>query len=159
LNSVNRTLTGSSGVSNTTGYIRITSNQPVLGFGSVIDNSSDDPGLALSSSTGATRLIIPSSTNVNQFRSTVTVVNLSGDTAASVHITSRDPAGSVLAQKDVTIPPNGLYLEEDILSSLGLSNRFGPLEIQCLNNLPLSAVSRVYSIFDNTSGFFTAQSY
>jgi Matrixin/IPT/TIG domain len=159
LNSVNRALTGAPGVSNTTGYLRITSDQPVLGFSSLIDNSSDDPGLALSSAAGATRLIIPSATNVNQFRSNVTIVNLSGNTAASVRITSRDTSGSVLAQSTIAIPPNGAYLEEDILSSLGLSNRFGPLEIQCLNNLPLSAVSRVYSIFDNTSGFFTAQPY
>lgn len=160
IGNANRVLTGAGGVSNTSGYVRITSNQPVLGFASLINNSGDDPGLALSWASGATRLMIPSSTNVNQFRSSLTVINLSSDTAASVRVMVRDVSGNVLAQNSgITIPPNGVYSEEDILSSLGLNSRFGPLEIQSLNNLPLSAVSRVYSTADNTSGFFAAQPF
>jgi len=160
LNSVNRTLTGASGVSNTSGYIRITSSQPVLGFASLINNSGDDPGLAVSWAAGASRLIIPSSTNVNQFRSTLTVINLSSDVAAPVRVVARDLDGNILAQSsNILIPPNAIYSEEDILSSLGLDSRYGPLEIQSLNGIPLSAVSRVYSIIDNTSGFFSAQPF
>src|SRR5262249_20138750 len=46
LNHVNRILTGTSGISNTTGYIRLSSDQPVAGFSSIINNTSNDPGLA-----------------------------------------------------------------------------------------------------------------
>jgi hypothetical protein len=160
MDNVNRMLTGAPGVSNTVGYIRILSSQPLVGFASLIDNSKDDPGLALSWATGAPRLIVPSATNVNQFRSTLTVINLSSDTAAPVRVIARDLMGNIQAQNgSIVIPPNGIYSQDDILTSLGLSNSFGPFEIQSLNSLPLAAVSRVYSVVDNTSGFFTAQSF
>jgi hypothetical protein len=56
----------------------------------------------------------------------------------------------------VVIPPNGLFYENDILSSLGLSGAFGPLEINVANGLPVIAISRVYST-SGTSGFFESR--
>ncbi len=159
LDNANRTLTGASGVSNTLGHIRLSANQPVQGYSTVINNTGDDPGLATSLVAGGTRLVIPSSTNVNQFRSTLTVINLGG-TAAPIRIIVRNIAGSVQAQHDgTTIPPNGIFNADDILTSLGITNSYGPIEILSLNDVPLAAISRVYSVVDNTSGFFAAQAF
>jgi hypothetical protein len=159
LDNVNRTLTGANGVSDTLGFIRLTSSQPLLGYSTLINNVGDDPGLATNVVSGATRLLIPSATNVNQFRSTLAVINLA-NTPAPIRLVVRNTSGDIQAQNDgVVIPPNGLYNVDDILTSLGLVNSYGPIEIQSLNEVPLAAVSRVYSIIDNTSGFFAAQPY
>lgn len=159
MDNVNRTLTGAGGVSNTLGFIRFSSSQPLLGYSTLINNLGDDPGLATNIVSGATRLVIPSSTNVNQFRSTLTVINL-GNSAAPVRLIVRNTSGGTQAQLDsVTIPPNGIYNVDDILTHLGLVNSYGPIEIQSLNDVPLAAISRVYSVIDNTSGFFAAQAF
>jgi hypothetical protein len=159
IDNVNRTLTGSGGVSDTLGFIRLSSSQPLLGYSTVINNVGDDPGLATNVVSGATRLLIPSSTNVNQFRSTLTVVNL-GNAAAPIRLSVRNPSGGIQAQSEaITIPPNGIYNVDDILTNLGLVNSYGPIEIQSLNEIPLAAISRVYSVVDNTSGFFAAQPF
>jgi hypothetical protein len=56
------------------------------------------------------------------------------------------------------IPPNGLFSESDILTSLGLSEQFGPLEIDVTNGIPVMAVSRVYSS-NGTSAFFETRPF
>lgn len=159
LDNVNRMLTGATGVSNTLGFIRLSSSQPVLGYSTLINNIGDDPGLAASVASGAARLLIPSATNVNQFRSSLAVINLGGS-PAPLRLLVHNTAGGIQAQSDsVSIPPNGIYTVDDILTSLGLVNSYGPIEIRSLNDIPLAAISRVYSIVDNTSGFFAAQPY
>jgi hypothetical protein len=159
LDNVNRTLTGSPGVSNTLGFIRLNSSQPLLGYSTLINNIGDDPGLATNVVSGATRLLIPSSTNVNQFRSTLTVINL-GNTPAPIRIIVRNTSGGIQVQSDSSvIPANGIYNVDDVLTNLGLVNSYGPIEIQSLNEVPLAAISRVYSTIDNTSGFFAARPY
>jgi hypothetical protein len=160
INNVNRFITGATGISDTLGYIRMTANHPVLGFSSLISNTSDDPGLASSLATGASRLLIPSSTNVNQFRSTLTLINLDTTKSARVHVTVRDTSGSVIGSNDgLIIEPGGVFHVDDLLSSLGITSNFGPIEIISTDNIPLAAVSRVFSINDSTSGFFVGQPY
>jgi len=159
LDNVNRTLTGASGVSDTLGFIRISSSQPLLGYSTLINNVGDDPGLATNVVSGATRLLIPSATNVNQFRSTLAVINL-GNSAAPIRLIVRNTSGGIQVQSDgIVIPPNGIYNVDDVLTHLGLVNSYGPIEVHSLNEIPLAAISRVYSILDNTSGFFAAQPY
>ncbi|MSO22029.1 MAG: matrixin family metalloprotease [Acidobacteria bacterium] len=159
LDNVNRILTGASGVSNTLGFIRISSIQLLLGYSTLINNVGDDPGLATNVVSGATRLLIPSVTNVNQFRSTLTVINL-GSASAPIRLIVRDTSGGIQVQSDsAVIPANGIYNVDDILTHLGLVNSYGPIEIQSLADVPLAAISRVYSTVDNTSGFFAAKPY
>jgi imidazoleglycerol phosphate synthase glutamine amidotransferase subunit HisH len=100
----------------------------------------------------ATRLLIPSTTSLGNFKSTLAVVNLAG-TPASVQITARDNDGNVQTAHSVTIPGQGLLSEADIRASLNLAGTFGPLEIVSQDNKPLLAVSRVYST-QRTGGYF-----
>jgi matrixin/IPT/TIG domain-containing protein len=160
LNQVNRVLTESSNVTNTTGYIRLSSTQPVAGFSSVINNASNDPGLVPSLVSGATRLLVPSATNVNQFRSTLTLVNLGNSVSARIRLTFRDSSGNILAQdQTIVVPANGIYDVDDILTTLGITSNYGPIQIESLDSVPLAAVSRVYSMSNNTNGFFLAQPF
>jgi hypothetical protein len=79
---------------------------------------------------------------------------------APVHITVRDTSGSVIGSNDsLIIEPGGVFHVDDLLSSLGITSNFGPIEVISLDNIPLAALSRVFSINDSTSGFFVGQPY
>jgi YVTN family beta-propeller protein len=156
INSINRVLIGSEGVTNTIGALRITSDQPFSSFISVIDNTSNDPGLQVGRSVGYPRLLINSATSTGAFRSRLALLNL-GNTRAVVKLTARDNAtGEVLATKEgIFIELNGFYLSEDVFAELGVENNFGPLEIESPNLQPLIGVTLIGSA-SRTSGFLEA---
>jgi hypothetical protein len=152
INDINRRLLGKGEVTGEEGTLRLESDQPVLAWTSQIDNLTQDPSLVVGKPSTATRLLIPSTTSLGNFKSTLAVVNLAG-TATSVQITARDNDGNVQTAHSVTIPGQGLLSEADIRASLNLAGTFGPLEIVSQDNKPLLAVSRVYST-QRTGGYF-----
>jgi hypothetical protein len=160
LNRVNRRLSGSGGGGDTLGWIRLSADRPVAGFVSQINNGSSDPGFARSDVLSSSRLLIPSATNVNQFRSTITIVNAGNGEEARVRIRVRNRQGGTIGHsRSRTLPSNGILHLDDLLGSLDVPSNFGPVEIESLNGVPLLAVSRVYSIEDDTGGFFLAQPF
>lgn len=156
LNNVNRLLLGSEGVTNTLGSLRVMSDQPFSSFISVIDNSSNDPGLQVGRSGGFPRLLINSATNTGAFRSKLVLINL-GNTRAVAKLTARsNETGEVLATKEgLFIELNGFLYLEDVFAEMGVDNNFGPLEIESPNLQPLIAVTLIGST-SRTSGFLEA---
>jgi len=156
LNSLNRLLLNAETVTNTTGVVRITSDQPFSSFISVIDDSTNDPGLQVGRSTGFSRLLINSATNTGLFRSRLVLLNL-GNTRAAVTLTARNnETGEVLATKDgIFIEQNGFFISDDIFAEMGIENNFGPLEIESPNLQPLIGVALIGSS-NRTSGFIEA---
>ena len=146
-------------VTNRQGYLKLSSNLPIKAYATQIDNVSSDPSIETSVSTGSSHLLLKSSANAS-FRSTLVVVN-PNSSAAMVNISSREGSGSnngdVTGTRALSIPPNGQYVSENILLDIGATSLFGPIEILSQNGLPVIAVSRVYSVTGNTSGFFDAQ--
>jgi hypothetical protein len=138
------------------GYIRLESNQPIFGWASQIDNSTNDPGFAMSKGQGAARLLVQSTANVGSFKSSLVVVN-TGSMDAVVDIVSRDANGAVKGEsRGIVIPAGGLFSTVNILDTLGVSSNYGPVEIISTNGQPVMATSRVYST-SGTSGFFEGQ--
>lgn len=156
LNNVNRLLLGSEGVTNTLGSLRVLSDQPFSSFISVIDNSSNDPGLQVGRSGGFPKLLINSATNTGAFRSRLVLINL-GNTRAVAKLTARsNETGEVLATKEgLFIELNGFLYLEDVFGEMGVDNNFGPLEIESPNLQPLIAVTLIGST-SRTSGFLEA---
>jgi len=156
INNVNRVLLDREGVTNTTGMLRITSDQPFSSFISVIDNSTNDPGLQVGRPVGFSRLLINSATNTGAFRSRLVLLNL-GNTRAVVKLTAREnETGVVLATKEgIFIEQNGFFLTDDVFAELGVENNFGPLEIESPNLQPLLGVTFIGSA-SHTSGFLEA---
>ena len=154
-------LAGSSNapVTNQQGYLKLTSNSPIKAFATQIDNLTNDPSIENSVSSGSANLLLKSSANTS-FRSTLAIVN-PNSSAASVEITAREGNatnnGAVTGARVVNIPANGHFVSENILSEIGASSLFGPVELRSLTGAPIIAVSRVYSVTGNTSGFFNAQ--
>lgn len=156
INNVNRFLLNSEAVSNTTGALRVTSDQPFSSFISVIDNTTNDPGLQVGKNSGFSRLLINSATNTGAFRSRLVLLNL-GNTRAAVKLTARNnETGDVLATKEgIFIELNGFYISEDVFAELGIENNFGPLEIESPNLQPMLGVTLIGST-SRTGGFLEA---
>ncbi|HVN83014.1 MAG TPA: CHRD domain-containing protein, partial [Terriglobia bacterium] len=130
------------------GSIRLAPDQPVEAFVSVIQNSNNAPTLVPLAFDGR-RLCIGSATNAGNFRSTLVVAN-EGNQQALVDLTARDINGSTVGQKTgIQIDPMGFFSDTDILTTLGLSVAWGPLEIRSTNGQPISAVSIVYNPANN----------
>jgi hypothetical protein len=105
---------------------------------------------------GASKLLVQSTANVGNFKSSLVVVNL-GTAAAAVDIVAHSIQGTVQGElRGQVIPPGGFVSFANILERLGAFNSFGPVEILSTNGQPLLATSRVYSL-SRTSGFFEAQ--
>jgi len=156
VNNVARQLLSQSGVSGFEGYIRLESNQPILGWASIIDNATNDPGFTIGRGKGATRLLLRSTANVGNFKSSLVIVNMN-DSPAIVDIVSRDVTGQINGEyRSLAIPARGYFSFDNILERLGVSNNFGPLEITSTNGTPIIATSRVYST-TGASGFLEGE--
>jgi YVTN family beta-propeller protein len=162
VNFINQSLLASGSITNTTGSLRVSASQPISGFASIIDNVSQDPSLEVAAKKGDSHLLVPSVTNFLAFRSNLVVKNLSGF-AANVNLTARDTSGSIVASRNnLTIAANGSLENPDILTFLGATGKFGPLEILSTNGALLVATSRVFSNNPGggtNGGFLEAQSY
>jgi IPT/TIG domain len=154
-------LAGSSNapVTNQQGYLKLASNSPIKAFATQIDNLTNDPSIENSVGSGSPNLLLKSSANTS-FRSTLAIVN-PNSSPASVEVTTREGGstnnGAVTGTRVINIPPNGQFVSEDLLGDIGASSTFGPVVLRSLTGIPIVAVSRVYSVTGNTSGFFAAQ--
>ena len=141
------------------GYLKITSNVPIKAFATQIDNLTNDPSIENSVAQGSLHLLVQSSANQN-FQSTLAIVNPNNQ-PVSVKLIARQgdqtANGSIVGTRTLTISAQGYFETINLLQFIGSTSTFGPVEIQCLDNMPVIAVSRVYSTKDNTSGFFNAQ--
>jgi hypothetical protein len=159
INQIVSYLSGSSSTSQQ-GYLRIRADQPILAFASLIDNASDDPSIEKGLAIGSSALLLKSATNTN-FRSTLVIVNPNEAAVAATLVAREGSAinnGNITGTRTVQIPAHGQFVSENILQELPASNSFGPIEIRSSSSdLPIIAVSRVYSLANNTSGFLEAQ--
>lgn len=139
------------------GAIRLDLDQHVEAFVSMIENTSNFPSIIPLVPQGVD-LAIASTTNLVRFKSSLVIFN-QGSQEADVEIISRDISGNVKGQKAIPIDAHRFYSDQDILTTLGLSNAYGPLEIRSTNKQPLSAISRVYSVTDNRGSVFPGKEF
>jgi hypothetical protein len=159
-NSLLREMEGIQSPTGREGSLVLESDQTIQAFVSQIDNTSGDPSILDGIRQGASRLILQSAANTGPFQSNLFVLNLSSG-EARVDITALDRnSGQAIgaAQRDIAIDGNGFIHFENILEALGISGDYGPVEIRSTNGATLAAVSRVFGLNSNTSGFFQAQS-
>jgi hypothetical protein len=141
-------------------YLRLTSDEPVQAYASLINNSNNDPAIEPGISKGGSRLLIPSAANTN-FKSSLLILN-PGNIPANVLLTARsgdvEEIGETTASQSIMIPAHGFFNTENVLEYLKASFSFGPVEIRTFSGQSLIAVSRAYSETSNAGGFFPAQS-
>jgi DNA-binding beta-propeller fold protein YncE len=156
INNVNQYLKGVNTSTNTQGALSINADQPITSFISLIDNASNDPSLQVGRADGSVKQLVHAVTNTGSFRSRLFVLNLAS-VVNSIQLTARNnDTGEVLATKTgISIPKNGFYLSNDVLSDMGVTGKFGPLDIESLTFGPFIAVTLVGSDA-HTSGFMEA---
>jgi type 1 glutamine amidotransferase len=126
------------------GWIRVTADQDIFAWASLIDNQTQDPALSVAVSHSATKWLVPSATSAGSFKSSLALANLDGE-PAQVAVTVRNSDGTVMKSTVMTIPASGMFVSQDVLATLGLPGRFGPIEITSSNGKPLLAASRITS--------------
>ncbi len=138
------------------GDLILESDQKITAWASEINNQTNDPSLLNSKKSGSIKLLIPSTANTGSWTSSMALQNLGAEDAA-ISITAYSPTGQVQAvtQNPVVVPSGGFVTYENILSSLGISTGYGPLEITSTNGQPLIATSRVAGK-TGAGGFFEA---
>ena len=134
------------------GTLRLEADQNIVAWTSQIDNLTQDSSLVVGKSLQAAKLLIPSTTRVGSFRSNLVVANLDASPSI-VELKFRDVEGNLQASSVEVIPGNGLLSSADILSKLGMTGNYGPLEIVSVSGKPILALSSVYSL-QRTAGTF-----
>ena len=134
------------------GWIRVTADQDIFAWVSLIDNSTHDPALSVATSVSATKWLVPSATSAGSFKSSLALANLDAE-PAQIAVTARDSEGTVMKSAVLNIPSSGMFVSQDVLATLGLPGRFGPIEITSSGGKPLVATSRVISSQRTGSAF------
>ena len=149
------------------GWLLIFSDQPLTAWASVINNATNDPSIELAiadqigkpvaylESTGA-RLMIQSTTNIGNFQSNLSVVNVGSD-AGILLIKIYDFAGNLVGTETASIPVNGMYVNNNIRGS-----SYGPIIIEVTDantnnsDSPRIIANSLVRSKNQTGGFFPA---
>ena len=136
------------------GYLLLESEQPFVAWASQIDNFTLDASMeqGLAESAAATRVVLPSSVTSGQFRTSLVVVNHSA-TTGQVQIRSRKAEdGTPQASVNRTLERYGHLFFEDFYKDAGLSDVFGPIELEATDGINITAAARIYTE-QGTSGY------
>jgi hypothetical protein len=153
-----------------TGWLVISSDEPVTAWASVIFNSTNDPSIELAIDLQSrkptaylegiargeepTRLLIQSSVKTATFQSSLAVVNFA-NSAGPFTIETYDNNGQLLGSKSVTISAGGMYVDNDIRNSL--PGTFGEIVITPGQGTPLRLVANsIVKSANGTGAFFPA---
>ena len=148
--------------SSTSGYLKLTSDQPIHAWASKIDNGTDDPSfetaIGQSAAESGPHLLIPSVVRNSRFTSSLVLINRDSTETANCTITARSTEGTQLATITRELGPGAAYRTADILTDLGVGGEaFGPLSIETNQPVALVAASEVRS-GSGTAGYFPAVS-
>jgi glucose/arabinose dehydrogenase len=110
INGIVRSIVGAHGATGISGHLRLTSNAPIHAWASKIDNGTNDPSLEvaigdLPQETNV-RLLIPSVSDTERFKSSLTLVNRDHMTNR-VLLTARSSDSQILGRQNITLPPLG----------------------------------------------------
>jgi IPT/TIG domain len=147
------------------GYLQVESTQPLSVATTPIDNSTNSSSVVQGARGRGHRLLLPTSTSIGVFRTTLTLVN-DDKFQNEVEIKLRGDDGSAQVIKKVALAPYGFFHVEDIHAFLGVTGAVGALELKSSGATPghFVAVSKVYAPLTTQSGssgtvssFFTAE--
>ncbi len=142
-----RELEGAGDVTGREGYLIVESEQNIGAWASQIDNVSLDPSMEIGrEERGATnRILLPSSVSTSRFLTSLIVINTSG-TDGTVAIRAREVTGTLRLQvSSQPIAARGYFYFGDFYRAAGLSDVFGPIEIEGSSGLKLLATERIFT--------------
>jgi hypothetical protein len=125
----------------------------IVAYATPIDNSTQDSSVIQGTRGKATHLLLPTSTSIGLFKTTLTLINDS-EANNTVEIELRNTNGQVQAIKTVTLAPYGSFNTDNVHSFLGVSGTYGPIELRSTEQVPrpIIAISRVYAGLTTAAG-------
>lgn len=134
------------------GFIRLQSNSRIAAFASQIQYANDDPGIIPAMPEGASSFMLPITTSIEPWSSTLAVVNLAAQ-ATVVRISLRDEAGTLLAESERTLEGSSQWISTNIHMELGVQGVRGSLTVRSLNEAPLALICRHTQVFTSQDVF------
>ena len=125
----------------------------IVAYATPIDNSTQDSSVIQGSRGKASHLLLPTSTSIGLFKTTLTLINDS-EVNNSVQIELRNTSGQVQSTKTVTLAPYGSFNTDNIHAFMGVSGTYGPIELRSTEQVPrpIIAISRVYAGLTTEAG-------
>jgi hypothetical protein len=125
----------------------------IAAFATPIDNSTQDSSVIQGTRGKSTKVLLPTSTSVGLFKTTLTLINDS-NVSNTVEIELHGSAGASQKTQTVTLAPSGSFSTDNIHAFLGVPSTFGPIELTSTggNPKPIIAISRVYAALTTSDG-------
>lgn len=134
------------------GFIRLQSTNRIAAFASQIQYANDDPGIIPAMPEGASSFLLPITTSIEPWSSTLAVVNLTAQPTV-VTIALRDEAGTLLAESERTLEGSSQWISSNIHMELGVQGVRGSLTVRSLNGAPLAVICRHTQVFTSQDVF------
>ena len=123
------------------GFVRLRSDARVAAFAAQIRKANGDPGIIAALPDDASNLLLPITTSIEPWSSTLAVVNLAPQ-ATEVRVSLRDEGGVLLAERELSLEGGSQWVAPRIHSELGVDGVKGSLAVQSLDGAPLAAICR-----------------
>ena len=126
-----RWIRDTTGCQNSDGYVEISGTGSFMVIGGPTDNSTNDPSVVSGFASGFQQGLVPIVISAGTWQSRMAIVN-PGATSTTVTFTACNPAnGSAVATDTIVIPAKSIYVTDNIVQALGLSQGwYGSLQIE-----------------------------
>lgn len=123
------------------GSVRLQTTKRIAAFASQIQNANNDPGIIPAMAGDASSFLLPITTSIEPWSSTLAVVNLAAQ-ATVVKITLRDETGGLLAETERNLEGSSQWISTRIHTELGVQGVRGSLTVRSLDAAPLAVICR-----------------
>ena len=123
------------------GFIRLRSSARIAAFAAQIRKENGDPGIIATVPDDASQFLLPITTSIEPWSSTLAIVNLAAR-ATVVRISLRGESGVLLAETDRSLEAGSQWVASRIHRELGIDGVRGSLSLQSLDGAPLAAICR-----------------
>ena len=123
------------------GFVRLRSSARIAAFAAQIRKANGDPGIIAAMPDDASQFLLPITTSIEPWSSTLAIVNLAAR-ATVVRISLRSESGALLAETDRSLEAGSQWVASRIHRELGIDGVRGSLSVQSLDGAPLAAICR-----------------
>jgi len=123
------------------GFVRLRSDARIAAFAAQIRKANGDPGIIAALPDDASHFLLPITTSIEPWSSTLAIVNLA-PRATVVRVSLRDEGGVLLAERELSLEGGSQWVAPRIHGELGIDGVKGSLAVQSLDGAPLAAICR-----------------
>jgi len=123
------------------GFVRLRSAARIAAFASQIRKANGDPGIIAAMPEDASHFLLPITTSIEPWSSTLAIVNLAAS-ATIVKVSLHDEGGVLLATTQRSLEGASQWVASGIHRELGIDGARGSVAVQSLDGAPLAVICR-----------------